>query len=172
MELGWDAGSVAEQAVRFARNMVLTRLLAPSAFGAMAIVMSSSAIVGALTDVGERSGGNSKPEGPRECIPQRWLVDGDGPVRFSSTSLFLRWRPWVSRFYGNRRTMSALLRVALLSTLFDGAMSPRSILTQKEMKLGRWMVISNGGGICGVIADGGSQFVIFVMCGPSPLALQ
>ena len=41
--------------------------------------------------------------------------------------------------------------MALLGTLFDGAMSPRSILTQKEMKFGRWMVISNGGGICGVV---------------------
>jgi O-antigen/teichoic acid export membrane protein len=30
-------------------------------------------------------------------------------------------------------------------------MSPRSILPQKEMKFGRWMAISNGGGICGVI---------------------
>ena len=46
------SGNVAEQATRFARNMVLTRLLAPSAFGAMAIVMSSSAIVAALTEVG------------------------------------------------------------------------------------------------------------------------
>jgi O-antigen/teichoic acid export membrane protein len=58
--------------------------------------------------------------------------------------------PWVAHFYGNTE-LCALLRVALLSTLFDGAMSPRSILTQKEMKLGRWMAISNGGGVCGVI---------------------
>ena len=47
-------GSVAEQVSRFARNMVLTRLLAPSSFGAMAIVMASSAIVGSLTEVGLR----------------------------------------------------------------------------------------------------------------------
>jgi O-antigen/teichoic acid export membrane protein len=58
--------------------------------------------------------------------------------------------PWVARFYGNAE-LCALLRVALMSTLFDGAMSPRSILPQKEMKFGRWMAISNGGGICGVI---------------------
>ena len=47
-------GSIAEQASRFGRNMILTRRLAPGAFGAMAIVMSSSAIVGALTEVGVR----------------------------------------------------------------------------------------------------------------------
>jgi O-antigen/teichoic acid export membrane protein len=58
--------------------------------------------------------------------------------------------PWVARFYGNA-VLSALLRVALLSTLFDGAMSPRSLLPQKEMKFGRWTAISNGGAICGVV---------------------
>ena len=58
--------------------------------------------------------------------------------------------PRVAQFYGNAE-LSGLLRVALLGTLFDGAMSPRSILPQKNMKFGRWMAISNGGGICGVI---------------------
>src|SRR5712692_5324759 len=56
-------GSIAEHAFRFARNMILTRLLAPSAFGAMAIVMSSSAIVGALTEVGVRSAVIQNPRG-------------------------------------------------------------------------------------------------------------
>src|SRR5208282_2798151 len=56
-------GSIAEQASRFARNMILTRLLAPSAFGAMAIVMSSSAIVGALTEVGVKQAVIQNPRG-------------------------------------------------------------------------------------------------------------
>jgi O-antigen/teichoic acid export membrane protein len=41
--------------------------------------------------------------------------------------------------------------VALMSTLFECAMSPRSILPEKDMRFGRWMAISNGGAICGVI---------------------
>ena len=57
--------------------------------------------------------------------------------------------PWVARFYG-LADLSSLLRVTLLGTLFDGAMSPRSALAQKDLKFGRWMVISNGGGIRGV----------------------
>src|ERR1700689_5219348 len=56
-------GSVAEQVSRFARNMVLTRLLAPSSFGAMAIVMASSAIVGSLTEVGLRAAVVHNPRG-------------------------------------------------------------------------------------------------------------
>ena len=45
-------GSVTEQAVRFARNILLVRLLAPEAFGVMAVVMSATSILQSLTDVG------------------------------------------------------------------------------------------------------------------------
>jgi len=47
--------------------------------------------------------------------------------------------------------LTGLLRVALLGALLIGAMSPRSILTQREMKFGRWAAITNGGGVCGVV---------------------
>jgi lipopolysaccharide exporter len=143
------AGSVAEQAVRFARNMILTRLLAPNAFGAMAIVMSCSSIVGTLTDVGQRAAVIQNPRGREQAYLNAgwWMGMGRAICMYA---IIFAMGPWVARFYGNAE-LCGLLRVALLSTLFDGAMSPRSILPQKEMKFGRWMAISNGGGICGVI---------------------
>src|SRR5579871_4891642 len=68
-------GSVAEQASRFARNMILTRLLAPSAFGTMAIVMSSSAIVTALTEVGTRLAVIQNPRGAeKEYLNAGWWM--------------------------------------------------------------------------------------------------
>jgi O-antigen/teichoic acid export membrane protein len=143
------AGSAAEQVVRFARNMLLTRLLAPSAFGAMAIVMSSSAIIGSLTDVGQRAAVIQNPRG-RES---RYLNAGWWMGMARSVFVYLvifALGPFVARFYGNPE-LSGLLRVALLSVLFEGLMSPRSVLPQKEMKFGRWMAITNGGGICGVV---------------------
>ncbi len=151
-------GSVAEQTTRFARNMILTRLLAPSAFGAMAIVMSSSAIVGALTEVGVKQAVIQNPRGgEKEYLNAGWWM---GFGRALSTYLIIfAMAPWVAHFYGITE-LSALLRVTLLGTLFDGAMSPRSILAQKEMKFGRWMAINNGGGICGVILTVALSFVI------------
>ena len=152
------AGSVAEQASRFARNMILTRLLAPSAFGTMAIVMSSSAVVGALTEVGIKQGVIQNPRGAEKAYLNAgwwmgmWRAIGMYVIIFTMA-------PWVAHFYGIAE-LSALLRVALLSTLFDGAMSPRSILAQKELKFGRWMAISNGGGICGVILTVALSFVM------------
>lgn len=152
------SGSVAEQAIRFARNMVLTRLLAPNAFGAMAIVMSSSAIVGTLTDVGLRSAVIQNPRGGEKAYFNAGWWMGMGRS-ISMYVVIFAMAPWVARFYGNAE-LSALLRVTLLGTLFDGALSPRSILLQKDMKFGRWMVISNGGAICGVILTVILSFVL------------
>ena len=142
-------GSFAEQTSRFARNMLLTRLLAPSAFGVMAIVMSASAIVGALTEVGLRAAVIQNPRGGEKAyLDAGWWM---GMGRSIGTyGIIFAMAPWVARFYGNLE-LSALLRVTLLGTLFDGAMSPRSILLQKEMKFGRWLAISNIGAICGVV---------------------
>ena len=143
------AGGITEQASRFARNMILTRLLAPSAFGAMAIVMSSSAIVGALTEVGVKQAVIQNPRGGEKAYLNAGWWMGFGRALITYVIIFAM-APWVAHFYGIA-DLSALLRVTLLGSLFDGAMSPRSILAQKEMKFGRWMAISNGGGICGVI---------------------
>src|SRR5271157_6610186 len=74
------SASIGEQASRFARNMLLTRLLAPSAFGTMAIVMSSSSIVGTLSDVGLRVSAIRNPRGrePAYLNASWWLSFGRG----------------------------------------------------------------------------------------------
>jgi O-antigen/teichoic acid export membrane protein len=142
-------GSVAEQAIRFVRNMLLARLLAPGAFGAMAIVNASASIVGTLTEVGLKASVIQNPRGgEKEYLNASWWM---GMGRAICTYLIIfAMAPLVAHFYGNSE-LSPLLRVALLSVLFDGAMSPRSVLPQKEMKFERWVAISNGGGISGVI---------------------
>lgn len=143
------SGSVAEQAVRFARNMLLARILAPGAFGTMAIVLSSAGFVDLLTDVGMRAAIIQSPRGSKAAyLNASWWLGLSRSI-FSYFIIFSV-SPWISRFYG-RPELSGLLRIALLSLLFSGAMSPRSALAQREMKLGRWAAITNGGGICGVI---------------------
>ncbi len=142
-------GSLAEQVARFARNMLLTRLLAPGAFGAMAIVMSCSAIIGTLTDVGQRAAVIQNPRGREKAYLNAGWWMGMGRAVCMYAIIFIA-APFVGRFYGNVE-LSPLLRVALITILFEGAMSPRSILPEKDMKFGKWMAISNGGAILGVI---------------------
>jgi len=152
------SASLGEQASRFARNMLLTRLLAPSAFGTMAIVMSSASIVGSLTDVGLRVSVIRNPKGrePAYLNAAWWLAMGRS---LGVYVIIFVMAPFVARFYGNVE-LSALLRVALLGALLEGAMSPRSCLPQKDMKFGRWAAISNGGAVCGVILTVILSFII------------
>jgi PST family polysaccharide transporter/lipopolysaccharide exporter len=151
-------GSVAEQGSRFARNMVLTRLLAPNAFGTMAIVLSSSSVISSFTDVGVKAAVIHNPRGGEAAYLNAawWLSMGRAICVYL---IVFAAAPWIARFYGNPE-LSALLRVALLSTLLDGALSPRATLAQKEMKLGRWSAITNGGAICGVVLTVVLSFII------------
>ena len=142
-------GSIAEQAVRFGRNMFLARILAPGAFGTMAIVLSSASLLDMLTDVGLRAAIIQNPRGSNESyLNSSWWLGLCRSV--VSYSIIFTLAPWISQFYG-RPEISGLLRIALLGVLFNGAMSPGSIRAQREMKFGHWSTITNGGGICGVI---------------------
>lgn len=143
------AGSVAEQAIRFARNILLARILAPGAFGTMAIVISSASLVDVLTDVGMNAAIIQNPRGSNADYLNASFWLGLCRAVLSYLIIFAA-APWISLFYG-RPEISGLLRVALLSVVFLGAISPRAALAQREMKLGRWAVITNGGGILGVI---------------------
>lgn len=143
------SGTFAEQASRFARNMLLTRLLAPSAFGAMAIVLSSQALISSFTDVGVWPAVIQNPRGGEDrYLNAAWWC---GMVRAVTIYVIVfTAAPWISRFYGNP-DLSKLLRIALLSIVLDGMLSPRAKLAQREMKFSRWAIITNGGAVCGVI---------------------
>ena len=138
--------------------MILTRLLAPSAFGVMAIVLSSSAIVAAMTEIGQRNAVIQNPKGaePRYLNAGWWIAMGRAMVTYA---VIFAMAPFVAHFYGNAE-ISGLLRVALLGIVFEAAMSPGSFLVQKQMQFGRWMIISNIGGILGVIATVILSFVL------------
>src|ERR1700722_4159288 len=60
------AGSILEQTSRFGRNMLLTRVLAPEAFGTMAIVMSATSVLASFLDVGAREALIQSPRGSED----------------------------------------------------------------------------------------------------------
>jgi len=142
-------GSVGEQALRFGRNMVLARLLAPAAFGTMAIALSTASIIDSLLDVGVREALIQNPQGHqhRYLNVAWWLSLGRGLAIYSVIFVMA---PWISQFYGNRE-LSPLLRVTLLSILFHSAMSTGANLAVKQMKFSKWAAINHGGAICGIV---------------------
>lgn len=143
------AGSFAEQTFRFARNMILARLLAPSAFGTMAVVLSASSVLQALTEIGVRDGLIQNPRGA-----ERQYVDAAWWMAFSRSLLvyilLFASAPFVARFYGNLE-ITALLRVAVLAVIFEGALSANAYIALKKMEFRKWATLFHGGSICGVV---------------------
>lgn len=152
------SGSFTEQLCRFARNMLLARLLAPGAFGEMAIVTSAASLVSSFTDVGLWPAIIHNPRGAeRHYLNAAWWL-GIARALLMYGCIFAA-AGWVARFYGYA-DLGGMLRVALLNVVFEGLFSPRSKLAQKEMRFGNWAFINNGGGICGVAVTIALSFVL------------
>jgi len=142
-------GSTVEQAARFGRNMILTRLLAPEAFGTMAIVLSLTSAFQTFTDVGVKEGLIQNPSGGEDrYVDAAWWL-AMGRAILLAAVLFAA-APFAASFYGNPE-ITALLRLSTAGIVLGGAFSPRGYVAIKEMKFGKWAVMTNAGGICGVV---------------------
>ena len=146
----WLGGaSFFEQAIRFGRNMLLTRLLAPEAFGAMAIVQSATTLIQMTVDVGAREALIQNPKGGEDShVTAAWWMTVSRSSFIYSVIYLLA--PVISKFYGNAE-LTTLARVVSLSIIFDGLISPRAFIAMKHMKFWKWAAVNNGGGILGVI---------------------
>jgi lipopolysaccharide exporter len=143
------SASVLEQTFRFGRNILLARLLAPEAFGTMAIILSTTSVLQSLTDVGAREALIQNPRGTEDGhIGAAWWL----AIGRSASLYFLVFilAPVIARFYGNTELVP-LLRVAATGVLFEGAISSRAYVAIKEMKFRIWATIYHGGGILGVL---------------------
>ncbi len=143
------AATGAEQAMRFLRNMVLARLLAPEVFGAIAIVLAINTLLESFTDVGIETSIIQNPRGeePTYLNAAWWL----SVARASGIyALGFLGAPLLAAFYNNPELVP-LARVAFLGTILNGAMSPQAYVTQKKMDFKRWVAIYQGGGIFGIL---------------------
>lgn len=143
------SGSLAEQSTRFLRNIILVRLLAPDAFGTMAVVLSVSSAVQSFTEIGVREGLIQNPRGREPAyINAAWWISSSRAL-FIYALLFTI-APWAGTFYGNSE-ICALLRMAALSLIFEGAISANAYVAIKQMRFRSWALVYHGGGILGVV---------------------
>ncbi len=141
-------GSVAEQGVRFIRNIILARLLAPQAFGEMAIVLSLASLVHTLTDMGVRESVIQNARGTEDnYITAAWWL-GFGRSLSLYALLFLA-APFIGSFYHNPELVG-LLRLATAAVLLDGACSAKLIVAIKMLNLKKVATVNHGGAIIGV----------------------
>jgi O-antigen/teichoic acid export membrane protein len=151
-------GSFSEQVIRFGRNMILTRLLAPEAFGTMAIVLSACSVVQTIMDVGVKEALIQNPRGSeKEYVGAAWwMAFGRAATFWAIVSTIA---PVIAKFYGNH-DLTALFRVAAIGVLFDGAISSRAYVAIKEMKFRKWAIVNHGGAIAGVFATLALSFLL------------
>lgn len=142
-------GTVAGRGLRFVRNMILVRLLAEELFGVMGIVMAATIAFEALSEVGvQQSIIQNKNGADREYMNIAWwfqLIRGLGLF-----AVGLLTAPWIGSFYGNPE-ISRLLKVAFVTLLFRGLVSPRLYALEKEYRFGLLMLITQGSSIFGTV---------------------
>lgn len=143
-------GNGVEQLLRFVRNMILTRILAPEAFGVMAIVHAVNTAFESFTEIGIRQAIIQNPRGHETTYL-------NGAWFFSCARSCLLYimaftgAPYIARFY-NDPALTLLLRIAFLTILFNGLVSADAYLAVKKMRFGRWALAWHGGSIVGIIA--------------------
>jgi O-antigen/teichoic acid export membrane protein len=151
-------GSVVAQFTRFGRNIILTRLLAPGSFGIMAIVLSVSSMMDSFTEIGIKEAIIQNENGHEDrYINSAWWLSFVRSL-FIYGLIFIC-APRVASFYHNP-TLTSLMRVALLSVVFNGAMSPRAFVALKLMNFKKWTCIVYGSNIAGTVITVTLTFVL------------
>ncbi|MGA2679658.1 MAG: lipopolysaccharide biosynthesis protein [Sedimentisphaerales bacterium] len=156
MALG--AGTVTAQSIRFIRNMILARVLAPHEFGLMAIVWVVMVALEAFTEVGiKQSVIQNKHGAENDYLNVAWwaqVVRGLGLFLIAVISA-----PFISSFY-DKPELLGLLRVSFIAILFRNFVSPRAYVLEKEYQFSRAVFLTQGSAIAGAITTISLAFII------------
>ncbi len=152
------AGSASEQGFRFLRNLILARLLAPEAFGVMAIVLTCCSLAQVLTGLGVKEAVIQSPHASEKTyLNGVWYLSMVRSLLIYVVAFVAA--PWIEAFY-REPGLSALLRLAFAAFLAQGALSPRVYIAIKRANYFKWSLIQHGGGILGVLTTITLAFVV------------
>ena len=142
-------GTAAERGFKFARYMILARILARDQFGLMAIVMVAATMFEAFTEVGvKQSVIQNKRGAERDYLNVAWWFQVVRGLALFVIAFLAA--PWISSFYGKPELLR-LLQVAFLAILFRGLVSPRAYVLEKKYRFDKVMLLVQGSGVFGAI---------------------
>lgn len=152
------AGSLADNLLRFIRNIILARLLAPDAFGLMATIMAIVATAEAFAEVGLKpSIIQNKKGSEKEFLNVIWWFSAFRAIVLYILVFFAT--PFIAEFL-NKPDATLILRVSLLVILFRGFTSPNIYVLQKELNFGKWVILTQSSGILSVVLSIISAFYL------------
>jgi lipopolysaccharide exporter len=142
-------GSLIENLFRFARNIILARLLDPEAFGLMATVISSVTVIEAVTQIGLRQSTIQNIHGSDEgFLNSIWWISSLRGLVLYLIALFAS--PYISAYFNNPDAV-LLLRIGFSVIFINGLISPHVHILEKELRFKNWVLLMQGAGIAGVI---------------------
>ena len=141
-------GGLFEQLMRFGRNMLLSRILLPEAFGTMALVLSITQMFESLSEIGVKEAIIQNPNGDEaRYLNGAWFFSLFRGLLLTGTGFIAA--PIIARFYSSGEVVG-LLRIALIGLTVRGAMSARAYVGLKHLNFKRWMFVENLGGGLGI----------------------
>jgi lipopolysaccharide exporter len=148
------SASVVENLLRFVRNVVLARLLAPDAFGLMATVMAAVAMLEAFSEVGLRQSIIQNNRGSEDDFLNIiwWLSVIRGMIIYCIAYMAA---PFIGEFF-NRPDSTMILRTGFLAIPFNALVSPRITVLEKKLQFMRWVVLMQGSAVAGIAIAIGS----------------
>ena len=144
----------------FGSKVVLARLLVPQEMGLMVMIISLTALFEVLTEIGiKQSVIQHKNGADPGYLNMAWWFQSLRAIGLYAVAFVVA--PWLCEFYFSSRPevltrysmleLTTLVRVAFLSILFNGFVSPRAHVLEKKFKFGRAVVITQGGFALGAI---------------------
>ena len=142
----------------FASKVILTRLLVPEVMGLMVLILSITALLGVLTEVGiKQSVIQNKSGAQSEYLNMAWWFQGLRGIGLYAVGFFVA--PLLCRFYFADKSeiltlysmpeLVALVRTAFLAFLFGGIVSPRAHVLEKQFRFGKAVFLSQGSAVLG-----------------------
>jgi O-antigen/teichoic acid export membrane protein len=153
----------------FGSKVVLARLLASEEMGLMVMIISLTALFEVLTEVGIKQSVIQHKNGAEpEYLNMAWWFQSLRGIGLYVVAFLVA--PWLCEFYFRSRDevlthysmeeLTILVRVAFISILFNGFISPRAHVLEKKFKFGRAVVITQGGFVLGAIVTITLAFLI------------
>ena len=151
-------GTTIERGLRVVRYIVLARLLAREKLGLMAVIIAATAALEALTEVGIKQSVIQNLKGhTRHYLNAAWWFQSVRGIILYGLAFTVT--PWVCSFYFSGKpeiievysasALHSMFRIAFLSVLFNGFISPRAHVLEKEFRFGKATMLLQGSGLVG-----------------------
>lgn len=151
-------GSGAEQGLRFIRNIILVRILAPEAFGLMAIILAVNAAFESFTQIGIKEAIIQNPRGEESTyLNGAWFMSFGRSILLFIVGIVSSY--WITDFYEIPQHI-LLIQASFVAIIMNGSISVGAYLALKKMSYKKWVLITHGGGLLGILTTIGLSFVL------------